>query len=127
VEPFEHLIERLKTSLRGEDLIKAPVKLRFFLRRRGLLVFLQVRIEVPDLGADRLLVLPMLLIERDELVNEAFGMDKAKPVRQDIELTGIVTGDSERLGNAPLAKKTSNYLSMLYLACAIICWRKCEV
>jgi putative transposase len=24
-------------------------------------------------------------------------------------------------------KKTSNYLSMLYFACAIICWRKCEV
>jgi hypothetical protein len=41
------------------------------------LVFLQVRIEVPDLGADRLLILPLLLIERDELVNEAFGMDPA--------------------------------------------------
>ncbi len=66
MEPFEHLIERLKASLGGEDLIKAPVKLRFFLRRRGLFVFLQLRIEVPDLGADRLLVLPMLLIERDE-------------------------------------------------------------
>jgi transposase len=25
------------------------------------------------------------------------------------------------------AKKQSNYLSMLYFACAIICWRKCEV
>jgi hypothetical protein len=24
-------------------------------------------------------------------------------------------------------KKKSNYLSMLYFACAIICWRKCEV
>lgn len=24
-------------------------------------------------------------------------------------------------------KKSSNYLSMLYFACAIICWRKCEV
>jgi hypothetical protein len=78
------------------------VELRFFLRRRGLFVLLQVRLEVPDLGADRLLVLPMLLIEWDELVNETFGMDKAKPVRQDIELTGIVTDDSERLGNAPL-------------------------
>ena len=73
------MIERLKAGLGGEDLIKAPVKLHFFIRPRGLFVFLQVRIEVPDLGADRLLVLPMLLIERDELVNEAFGMDKAKP------------------------------------------------
>jgi len=24
-------------------------------------------------------------------------------------------------------KKASNYLSLLYFACAIICWRKCEV
>ena len=24
-------------------------------------------------------------------------------------------------------KKKANYLSMLYFACAIICWRKCEV
>jgi putative transposase len=24
-------------------------------------------------------------------------------------------------------KRISNYLSMLYFACAIICWRKCEV
>lgn len=24
-------------------------------------------------------------------------------------------------------KKKTNYLSMLYLACAIVCWRKCEV
>lgn len=77
MEPFEHLIERLKAGLGGEDLIKAPVKLRFFLRRRGLFVLLQVRLEVPDLGADRLLVLPMLLIEWDELVNEPFGMDPA--------------------------------------------------
>ena len=51
------------------------VELRFFLRRRRLFVFLQVRIEVPDRGADCLWVLPMLLIKRDELVNEAFGMD----------------------------------------------------
>jgi hypothetical protein len=79
------------------------VELRFFLRRRGLFVFPQVRIEVPDLGTDRLLILPMLLIEWDELVNEAFGVDKAKPVRQHIELTRIVTDEGERLGNAPLA------------------------
>jgi putative transposase len=26
-----------------------------------------------------------------------------------------------------LEKKVSNYLSLLYFACAIICWRKCEV
>jgi hypothetical protein len=24
-------------------------------------------------------------------------------------------------------KKASNYLSLLFFACAIICWRKCEV
>jgi hypothetical protein len=24
-------------------------------------------------------------------------------------------------------KKSSNYLSLVYFACAIICWRKCEV
>ncbi|HTP11704.1 MAG TPA: IS5/IS1182 family transposase, partial [Anaerolineae bacterium] len=24
-------------------------------------------------------------------------------------------------------KKASNYLALLYFACAIICWRKCEV
>jgi putative transposase len=24
-------------------------------------------------------------------------------------------------------KKACNYLSLLYFACAIICWRKCEV
>lgn len=77
MQPFEHLIERLKPGLGGEDLIKAPVKLRFFLRRRGWLVFLQVRIEVPDLGAGRLLVLPLLLIEGDKLVNQTFGMNPA--------------------------------------------------
>jgi hypothetical protein len=60
------------TALRfySTDLIKALVKLGFFLHRRGLLVFLQVRLEAPDLGADRLLVLPMLLIDRSYAIVE---------------------------------------------------------
>jgi len=27
----------------------------------------------------------------------------------------------------PLEKKACNYMSLIYFACAIICWRKCEV
>lgn len=77
MQPVEYLIEGFKPGLSGEDLIKAPIKLRFFLLRGRCFVLLQVRIEVPDLSSDRLVIVAVMLVERNELVNEAFRMHPA--------------------------------------------------
>jgi hypothetical protein len=95
------LIEGLKLGLGGEDLIKAPRKLCLFLRRGCGLVLLQIRIEIPYLGANRLLIFTVVFIEGDELMNKPFSMYSAQPMGQDLELTGIVADNRQPFRDTP--------------------------
>ena len=58
----------------------------------------EITVECPDCGADAVLGEAVLVREGVELVNQAFGMDRAQRVPADIELAGVVA-DDHRVGS----------------------------
>ena len=100
VQALEGLIEGRKAGALGEDGIEAG-RQGGRPRRLGMaLVGLQVGIQIPDLGANPLLILAMALIERDQLMDQPLGVDPAQGMEQDGELPGAVADDHQVEGEA---------------------------
>ncbi len=58
---------------------------------------LEVAIEIPELGSDPVQGFGVLDIEGQETLKDPFGVDPAKGMKEDVELTGTVTDDDQFL------------------------------
>lgn len=106
MQPLEGLVEGGEGNAPGED----GVEVR---RQRGgpcwigmPPIGLEVCTQIPDLAAHPHLILAMSLIERDQLVHQPRGVDRAKGMEQDGELPGPVA-DDRQLGREPLLNQVA--------------------
>ncbi len=79
----------------------------YFFRLTGLLiefVTLDIGVELPDLFPHPIHRLLMAVIEWNESIDDALGMDPTQGVVENIELTGIVTHDHEIARDSPTVR-----------------------
>lgn len=93
VQACEQTVEGEEASVGGEDLIEAPAELASSSPGRALSVGLEVGVEPPDPSSDALLGLALSIAEGIELVDQALGMDPAKRMAGELELTGVIGKD----------------------------------
>src|SRR3984893_5402513 len=96
----EQTVECRVAGLLGEDRVKA--RLQFALACEGgtPLVLLEVRVQRPDPAAHTCNILTVLIIQRQQLVNQALRVHPTYAVNQDIELSCVIADDGEILGHA---------------------------
>ena len=65
-----------------------------------LLIVFEVAIEIPHLGSDPLQCFGVLLVEREDALEDALSVDPAQGMLEHVKLTGIVTDDNKIQGEA---------------------------
>ncbi len=99
-QTLQRLVERRITGLGATKLFKPGAYLFGLSGLRIEFVVLDISVELPELFSDPIDGLLMALIERDEPIDDALGMDPTQSMVKHIELTRIVTHDDKLAGDA---------------------------
>ena len=106
-QTLQDLVESRIASFGATQLFKPGAYLICLSGLRIEFVILDIGVELPERLPDPVHGLLMVLIERDEPIDEALGMDPTQDMVEHIELTRIVTHDHPIAGDA-LGQKPPN-------------------
>jgi len=106
VQPLEQLVEGGEGGALGEDGVVTRLKRRGQCRIGIALIGFEVRVQVPNFAAYPFLILTMAFIERDQLVDQALGVDPAQGMEQNRKLPGSVA-DDDQVGREPLVDQSA--------------------